>query len=872
VSEYAQRFQRLQRLFETAIELEPAARAAWIAALPDDAQGLIPELQRLLQRDAAGDSLDRLHSDPVLSAALGMEIEIEAPMPATVGRFAIQGELGRGGMGRVFHGICHSDGVEQHAAVKVLRPGLADADGYARLQDEARALASLDHPGIARLLEAGTDAQGAPYVAMELVRGRGLLEACSQARSSLRERLQYFRQVLAAVAHAHRALLVHRDIKPGNVMVDKDWRVRLLDFGLAKALAVSDERLTQTAARYLTPAYAAPEQLSGARITIACDIYALGALLYELLSGAPPFDLSGRSAGEAERLILAVPPAPLEQSYRERRGAAGRVGVVDPRGWTRGLRGDIESVVQKALRKEPAARYLSVEAFDDDLRRLLEQRPVAARRGQFGYRALKFVQRNRLASGLAVIAAAGLALAFATVNQHRLQAERERDRAREALGILNDAFVAADPARASGGDTSIRAVLDAASLRIARLAPTQPELVAELAAQIGEVRVALGVISEADATLADALAWMRAQRPDQDLRWRLELVEVRRLLLQQRLPEADMALNILEQARPQEAGVAVARGYHLLLAGTPVAAQSQLEQAINGLQRQSLRGSALWDEAHWHLAEALRLQDRAEAALAVVDRLLQEQTASFGAAHGAPLITRLRQIDMLLDAGQIDIAATEVEQLAPALRKSYGEHSAVLGVLHGSRANVRVAQERYADAANAFAAAGEAYARSIGPLHLNTGRARFNAAQLRVHLNPNDTRADAEFDAAIAAATHSRSAVDPLTMFFRSVYARTLDQRGERAAARRVALPSAGELQLDGWEAVNRAPYLDLLAALFGRADCSAPPSAVAATDALVAQARQIQCSGPPLAGTADPEPSQSMSAPSASSSTTSTR
>ncbi|HET9485368.1 MAG TPA: serine/threonine-protein kinase, partial [Xanthomonadales bacterium] len=328
-------------------------------------------------------------------------------------------------MGRVLRAVRLEHGIEREVAIKFVRRDVLGPATRARFLREHRALATLDHPGIARLLDAGEADDGTPYVAMELVRGEPLLDYCAARSLGLVARLGLFRQVLAAVSHAHRHLIVHRDIKPANVLVDARGHVKLLDFGLAKALDV-DVGETATVERFLTPAYAAPEQLRGDPAGIGCDIYALGALLYELLSGSAPFRLEGRTAAEIERLVLVTPPASLERGDGTSDTArARRLGIAKWHAWRRQLRGDLDGIVLRCLRKAPHERYLSADELDADLANYLEGRPVKARGGHGWYRFRKFVTRNAGAvSAVALVAAALLAGLAAFASQARIAERR----------------------------------------------------------------------------------------------------------------------------------------------------------------------------------------------------------------------------------------------------------------------------------------------------------------------------------------------------------------------------------------------------------------------------------------------------------------
>ncbi|MEM6289259.1 MAG: serine/threonine-protein kinase, partial [Bacteroidota bacterium] len=408
------------------------------------------------------------------------------PLPAAVGPWRPTDRLGAGGMGVVYAAERTDESFQQRAALKLIRPGFG-ADFRERFLRERALLAGLDHPGVARLLDGGLTDDGLPYLAMELVEGEPITDYAEANEVALRDRLGLFLQACDAVAHAHHRLVVHRDLKPAHILVTSGdsgdgasgkgqggtpWapssrfplppspRIKLLDFGIAKLLdAEADDDLTRTGGGPVTLQYAAPEQLAGGTITTATDVYALGLVLYELLTGQRPYDVKGLPPTAAARVITeAAAPRP----------SATEGGSTD----TRRLRGDLDTVVLKALAKEPDRRYASAEALADDLRRYLGGLPVRARPDTWGYRARKFVRRHRasVAAGAvalaAVVGGAGVALWQARV------AEAERDRAvaaqRQAEGTLDylqAAILLGDP-QVNDEDPRLSAVLDSASARV----------------------------------------------------------------------------------------------------------------------------------------------------------------------------------------------------------------------------------------------------------------------------------------------------------------------------------------------------------------------------------------------------------------------
>jgi eukaryotic-like serine/threonine-protein kinase len=366
------------------------------------------------------------------------------------GRYRILEEVGRGGMGAVFAAVRDDGEFEQKVALKVIKSGLSTSTIVRRFRHERQILASLEHPNIARLLDGGMSDDGLPFYVMEFIEGEPIDEYCRGRHLGVRERLELFRQVCAAVSYAHRRLIVHRDLKPSNILVTADGRAKFLDFGIAKALSQTESGAQSTATQLglMTPDYASPEQFRGETVTTSTDVYSLGVVLYELLTDALPYDLTGLRLDQMLKLVCETEPARPSQAFRD--GGTGGQGDRETRRMEGGetfdedasvstspllpvspsqLRGDLDNIVLKALRKEPERRYESVEQFAEDIRRHLEQLPVSARPDTFAYRASKFVRRNRVG----VVAASLVFLALiagilGTAYQARV-ARRERERA-----------------------------------------------------------------------------------------------------------------------------------------------------------------------------------------------------------------------------------------------------------------------------------------------------------------------------------------------------------------------------------------------------------------------------------------------------------
>lgn len=417
---------RFSALLDEAIDLPADARAAWLDDLAGEDLSLRPSLARVLGGDPAP-STDFLGPVAALAGfAAG----------GTVGPYRLIAPLGEGGMGEVWRARRLQDGPQRDVALKLPHADLLSGRLRQRFARERDVLAALSHPHIAQLFDAGLSAEGHPFLALELVEGEPITDACRASGASLHQRIDLVRQVLDALSYAHRRLIVHRDIKPSNVLVTQAGRVKLLDFGIAKLLQPTEQQdvvLTQPAARLATPAYAAPEQLGAGPITVAADLFSTGVLLFELCTGHRPF--------MAPPVGQHAQPAPLASQ----RADAEAAGLPDGKRLARRLRGDIDAVIAQSLALEPEKRYQSAEAFARDLQCCRDGLPVSARRIGWPVRAGKFAARNKVGVGLAMVLALALAGGTAGVAWQAHRAEREAARATAIKDFLIGLFKESDP-------------------------------------------------------------------------------------------------------------------------------------------------------------------------------------------------------------------------------------------------------------------------------------------------------------------------------------------------------------------------------------------------------------------------------------------
>jgi eukaryotic-like serine/threonine-protein kinase len=559
------RWQQIQSLFEELVDTGAGDRAARLDKACGDDLELRSSVESLLHSD-------QRREDPLLQA-IGeaaeslLEDHQDRLIGTRIGPYRVVSILGHGGMSTVYRGERDDAQYQQTVAIKVLQHATLHPRLRSRLHSERHILATLDYPSIARLIDSGDLEDGTPYLVMEHVDGEPIDTYCDSRTLFVRERLELFIQVCAAVQYAHRNLVVHRDIKPSNIFVTAEGAPKLLDFGIAKLLAPESLShtlpVTRLQERMLTPENAAPEQVLGRPITTATDIYALGVLLYQLVTGRSPYRLLSYSQLQLERAICMddpVRPSQMVISKLSGEKDADRSRISDRRGLSpqrlrARLSGDLDAIIAMAMRKEPDRRYPSVEALADDLNRHLLGQPVRARHGDWRYGTAKFLRRHVLAVGAVAAAFVGLALFAGTMlwQNHRIELAQkatiqERDRAQQVSAFLVDVFSGADPFKAQGREPTAKDLLDRGAEKISGNMNLQPEVRAQLLESIG-------------------LAYRRQGSPDRAI------------------PLFEQAVAIRRQERPLDNGhiaVALANLASALTdAGNLISAQAYLEQAVS---------------------------------------------------------------------------------------------------------------------------------------------------------------------------------------------------------------------------------------------------------------------------------------------------
>lgn len=494
-------FRRVDAIFDAVLDLPAGERLAFIdRACGDDAALRADVIELLRAYDATGGFLESSAASiaaPILEASA----RLAGPVPARIGSFRVVREIGRGGMGTVFLAERDDGQFEQRVALKLIH--FAAPGAVRRFTKERRILALLEHASIARLIDGGLTAGGLPYLAMELVDGEPIDGYCAARNLTLERRVELFASVCDAVSYAHQHLVIHRDLKPSNILVTADGHVKLLDFGIATLLGIPERGADATRTEFLalTPEFAAPEQILGTPISTATDVYSLGVLLYLLLAGERPYDVRGRSPSEIERIVcIDDPPRPSSKAPAPRPAR---------------LRGDLDAIVLKALRKEPAQRYASVQELMEDLRRHLSGHPVHARRHTTGYRALRFAKRH--AWGLAAAAIMMLLVSAYAISMAVQRTRVERALAEATVGAMKaeqvtefmlGLFEASGRGQAFADTLTARDLLNRGTAR-ARELTGQPEVQAQMLDAVGRIHMQLGEFDAARAVFAEALSTRR---------------------------------------------------------------------------------------------------------------------------------------------------------------------------------------------------------------------------------------------------------------------------------------------------------------------------------------------------------------------------
>lgn len=762
----------ISRLLDEALELPPAARTTWLDGLSAEYEAFKPRLREMLDQAARSGDAAFLDTLPKLREA-ALSTGGEGPFPGAdragtmVGPYRLVRELASGGQGSVWLAERPDGLVNRPVAIKLpiglaYRPDLAD-----RLARERGILASLTHPHIARLYDAGVTDAGEPFLALEYVEGTTLDRHTEAHGLGIEERIRLFLQVARAVAFAHARLVIHRDLKPSNVLVTPAGEVRLLDFGIAKLLDAAppnDSTLTEVGGRAMTLQYASPEQVLRAPLGVATDIYSLGVMLYELVAGCRPYRPARDTVAALEDSILHDDPAP--PSLRATTPRARKI-----------LRGDLDTIVLKALKKTPEDRYRTVDALSDDLERYLTGRPVLAQPDSRWYRARKLVARNRLAvaAAAAVLVAilAGTGVAWWQARVARAEAARAETVKEFIASTLRDANLDAEP----GAPVTVLALLERAHQRLESL--PAGEVKAELLVVLGDALLSLGDTDALEAVATDALNESRALGPDHPLSFRSHMLMARVHMYRGRpaemraeLDAVTPALNVDPVAHAEElALVWRLRADAALDLGQYDEAEAAAREALRRTEALA-PGSENTVNALGVLTDALRRTGKRDEALAAAERAtrLAEEFYATDPRHPQVIHARARYARALGDAGQLSVAVAELERILDDAIAVFGPDGRTvafhlqnlanfqlrLGRLHDAVSSIRrgraiiehhsapgsptigafdntagaalLAARRPAEAVGPLTSARDAAIKAFGPTHVNTLNARASLA------------------------------------------------------------------------------------------------------------------------------------------------
>jgi serine/threonine-protein kinase len=779
------RWDEADRLFDQALELPPEERSDWLARVCGANQALRAQVEALLQADASAERF--LELDALQCAAPlpdGPESAVEG---LRIGPYRVVREVARGGMGVVYLAE-RADQFQQQVALKLIKRGMDSDEIHRRFLAERQILAQLSHPHIARLLDGGVTDGGQPWFAIEYVDGVPITEHCAAQGLATDDRLRLFLDVCDAVRHAHQHLIVHRDLKPSNILVTAGGEAKLLDFGIAKLLrdaASGDGELTATGYRVMTPQYAAPEQVSGAPVTTATDVYALGAVLYELLSGRPAHRLQSYTPTEIERVVCAVEPEPPSA-------------VVEDAALRKRLRGDLDTITLTSLRKSPERRYATVDQLADDIRRYLDGLPVSARPDTLRYRAAKFVRRHRL--GVAAAAAVTLSLVAGlagTTWQARVAAERaqaaslEAAKERAVREFLVRLFQAAAPEASLGREVTAREMVDRGRQELDTALASQPTVRAGLLAVLANVYASIGRAPQADTLFERAVALIRATPGDHDEQladalegWaanlmvqsrydRLEPLALEALALRRKRnpggPELaeplhqlgrmqtyagshDSAETLLRQALAidlehhgagswQVANDHDDLGYELLRQGQVAAADSLIGAALATWRRLLPAGhpSLLWTLGN--LAAVRRRQGRTDDAERLLGEVLAGQRRLFPEGHSEMVHTLIDLGDLMRERGHVAAAESLLAPEAIRHRRLLGPDNDHAAMLVERLARYRYELGHYAAAERDLRDALGTWQRTLGPENRHT---LHSTAWLGVYLSRQGRYREAE--------------------------------------------------------------------------------------------------------------------------------
>lgn len=745
----AERWQRIQDLFEAALEQESSNRESYLLQACAGDNDLFLEVKSLLHADQSGHSLLDGQASDVMP--IPSEIEMEGKL---VGAYRIVRQIGTGGMGAVYLAERADGHFQQQVALKLIRRGMDSDIILRRFQAERQILARLQHPNIARLLDGGRSSDGRPFFTLEYVEGEPIDRYCDRMKLSIDKRLQLFVTVCQAVQYAQESLVVHRDLKPGNILVTKEGEVKLLDFGIAKLVGIEGEDqppadMTRTGLRVMTPGYASPEQVRGEPVTTATDVYSLGVILFELLAGSSPYQLTSQSLPEVERVICTTAPQkPSTVALRSSDVTPEKVSAcrgTQPARLRRKLSGDLDNICLMALRKEPERRYRSAERLADDILRHLSGRPVVAQADSFKYRTGKFLRRHRVGAlaASAVLLIVGSLVTFYTVRlaDERNRAQLEAAKATQVSDFLSSLFEVSDPEEARGETITARELLSRGRDKIETELKDQPEVRGSMMAVMAGVYNSMGLYKDAVPLYDSALVLQRKTLDKNDLDLARTLNGLGRTLCS--LGEYDRAEELLREglkirrSRLGEMSPEVARSIEAL--GWLINDLGDVE-AAEPLYREAVQ---IWSDlpgetrpevglALNNLALLLHEKSDYQTADSLFRKALTLQRELLGEDHPEVATTLYNLGQLLRDKGELEASEKMLREGLAIDRKVYGEKNPYVAYSLTSLGLVLQDEGLYKQAGPLFREALEIRREQLGEDHPNT-TASINALARLLH-------------------------------------------------------------------------------------------------------------------------------------------
>ncbi|MCH9650456.1 MAG: tetratricopeptide repeat protein [Deltaproteobacteria bacterium] len=810
----------LERLFFAAMDLPPEQRQDFVSLECRDNPVLEERLLALLAGEAqtarsADDQIRHTLGQAISRSVTRLEEAETAETPSRIGPYRVISELGRGGLASVFLAERNDGEFRKRVAIKLVRQGLDTKDILDRLRRERQILARLDHPHIALLLDGGSTENGQPYFVMENVEGTPIDTYCSTQAVTLRHRLELFQTICGAVQYAHQNLVIHRDIKPSNILVSHQGVPKLLDFGIAKVLDPDTEtatlQLTRAGMRFLTPAYASPEQLQGRELATSSDIYSLGVLLCRLLSGQTPFAIEGQTFEATCRAVCEGEPRKPSQLLASTQESGASRFWEDSRRSRRRLQGDLDNIVLMALRKDPARRYASAEQLGEDIQRHLDGLPVRAQPESLSYRATKFISRHRAA--VAATAAMAVLLGFViSFYSYRLLEERDRalreaTRAEQVTAMMAGLFEISDPDRIRGETVTAHELLQQGARKVEIELDGQPQLQAELMELIGSIHTGLGLFPEAEPLLEKSLALRRARLPSDSPKIAASLAKLGELRLAQgSYSEAEHLLKEALQHRedtlpPDDPLIAKSLtdfGAVLHMRGRFAEAEALYRRADDSRRRHALSVDRETLVTRGNLAAVLYSQRRLKEAAELSREILQAQTEMLGEQHPDTMATSGGLAALLIEKQEYGEAEPLLRSLLEQSETSLGANHPRVALRMNNLAAALYHMERYDEAAPLYQAALEIQLSLLGEGHRDTIATLLNLADLEAYGRQDDRVAELYYRRALAQQQKLLPERHP-DLSYTLLSLAELELREGRLPSAQTLLTEALEIRLEHW-------------------------------------------------------------------------